>query len=345
LTTANAAGIAKICRRLDGIPLALELAAARVRLLSIEQICEKLDDHFRLLVGESRAVSRQQTLLATLQSTFDSLTRDEQLALGHWSIFVGGWTLQAATAIDGAAEEIETLVRLGRLVDKSVVLVDRMGAGEPRYRLLETVREFARQRLEEFGAGNGIRERHLGFLAAFAKTAQANLFTADMRSWLDRIDTELPNLLAAHAACDRSPGGTLAGLELAINMRTYWLPRGLFALGQRIYDEALARGGIDSRAKVRGRALYALGQHQYVRGVLAEALGPTEQALSIAREHSDDEWVVYCLDKMSIAFAWLGNWQRALQCCTEELAAARATGEPRLLTFTRGEGRRLPCAR
>jgi len=333
LTLQNAAAVANVCRRLDGIPLALELAAARVKVLSVDQICAKLDDRFRLLVGDVRAVSRHQTLLATIESSFESLTHDEQRALGRWSVFAGGWTLPAAAAIDEAADDIRTLDLLGRLVDKSLVLVDRQGDGEPRYRLLETVREFAYERVQEDGVGAGIRDRHVGYFVEFAKRAQAGLLATDMRWWLDQLDAELPNLLAAHAWCDSARDGALQGLELATNLRSYWLARGLFAFGQRVYDEALGRAGVDPRAKLRGRALYALAQHHYVRGALRDALEPAQQALSIAREHGDDEWTVYCLDKLAISFAWLGEAEPARECCAEELAVARATGQPRLLGF------------
>ena len=139
LTDGNAATVADICRRLDGIPLALELAAARVKLLSVEQIRGKLDDRFRLLTGGSKsALPRHQTLQATIQWSYDQLGPDEQRLLRVLSVFVGGWTLETAAQVFGGDDEFATLDLLSRLVDKSLVLVTRTPAGEPRYSLLET---------------------------------------------------------------------------------------------------------------------------------------------------------------------------------------------------------------
>jgi len=333
LGAGNTADVVKICRRLDGIPLALELAAALVKLLTVEQICARLDDRFRLLTGGSRTVARHQTLLATLTSSYASLTPDEQACFDRLSVFAGGWTLEAATALAGEADEIDMLNRLGALVDKSLVHVDRTVAGGPRYGMLETVREFAGENLEASGASEQTRERHLDHFAEFARNAQSHLFGDAMRQWLALLDADLPNLLAAHAWCDQASDGVHRGLELATNLRTYWLARGLFAFGQRVYEEALARKGGNPRAMQRGKALYALGQHHYVRGRLRDALAPTQEALSIAREHGDDEWVVYCLDRICLASSWLGDTVLAGECCAEELIVARRTGKPRLEGF------------
>ena len=178
LSPGNADAIVEICRRLDGIPLALELAAARVKLLSVGQIRAKLNDRFRLLTGSSRAMSRHQTLLATLQWSYEHVTPDEQLWLRRLSVFVGGWTLEAATAIvSDERDEVEALERLGRLVDQSLVLVDRTDVDEPRYRMLETVRQYAQDRLNESVESAAVRDRHLAYFVAFVKHALPQFFT------------------------------------------------------------------------------------------------------------------------------------------------------------------------
>ncbi len=279
LDAGNVAAVVEICRRLDGIPLALELAAARVALLSVEQIRTRLDDRFRLLTGSPRAVTRHQTLLATLQSSCDALSDDERRCLECLSVFAGGWTLATATAVAADGDDIDTLQRLGRLVDKSFVQVDRDGAQEPRYGMLETVRSYAFEQLVARGAERETRERHLACFLDFSRTAQGQLVGATMREWLQRIDAELPNLLAAHAWCDHARDGTDRGLELAANLRMYWLARGYFAVGHRVHEEALARPGSDPRGMLRGKALHAFGQHHYVRGRLADSIAPTREAL------------------------------------------------------------------
>jgi predicted ATPase/DNA-binding winged helix-turn-helix (wHTH) protein len=333
LDAGNARAVAEICRRLDGIPLAIELAAARMKLLTADQVCDRLGERFRLLIGSSRAISRHQTLLATIQSSYDYLTAEEQSALQRLAVFVGGCTLEAATWLIGAADDIATLAIVERLVDKSLVQVDRAVPSALRYGMLETMRHFALDRLVETGADSEVRERHLAYFLAFAKQGQANFFGAAVRDWLARVDAELPNLLAAHAWCDRSPNGVSLGLELAVNLRSYWLAHGSFALGQRVYDEALARSGADPEGILRGRTLYAMGQHAYVRGRLRDSIAPTASALAIARAHGDDELAVYCLDRVTLAHAWLGDLEFARTNAEEELAVATRTGSDRLLGF------------
>ena len=327
LTSGNADAIVEICRRLDGIPLALELAAARAKLLSVEQIRAKLNDRFRLLTGSSRAMSRHQTLLATLQWSYEHMTPDEQHWLRRLSVFVGGWTLDAATAVvSDEQDEVEALERLGRLVDQSLVLVDRADADEPRYRMLETVRQYAQDRLNESGESAAVRERHLAYFVAFAKRAHPQFFTREATRWYRRFDRELSNLLAAHAWCDRASGGATLGLELAANLRAYWIDRGLFALGQQVFEEALARAGAAERSMERGRALFAFGQHHNFHGRFADGIPPLEEGLAITREQGDGLYAGHCLDKIAYARAYLGDAAGALAYVDEELDLRRRMG-------------------
>ena len=325
LTTANSTAVAEICRRLDGIPLALELAAARAKLLSVDQICARLDDRFRLLKGS--AMSRHQTLLGVLAWSYEHLAPDEQVWLQRLSVFSGGWTLDAATAIAGQdCEELESLQRLERLVDMSLVVVTPSSPVGPRYSMLETVLQYAHDRLNESRESDVVRERHLRYFLAITRQADRDAFTRRVNQSYRRLDYELSNLLAAHAWCARSPEGEDLGLELAINLRLYWINRGLFALGEQVYDEALAREGIDSRSIHRARALYALGQHRNFCGHFADAIAPLEASLSIARERADDECAGNCLDKLAFAYGFLGDGARALAYVEEELETRRRSG-------------------
>ncbi len=327
LSPGNADAIVEICRRLDGIPLALELAAARAKLLSIEQIRAKLNDRFRLLTGSSRAMSRHQTLLATLQWSYEHVTPDEQRWLRRLSVFVGGWTLEAAAAIvSDEQDEVAALERLGRLVDQSLVLVDRADADEPRYRMLETVRQYAQDRLSESGETVAVRERHLAYFVAFAKHAHPQFFTREANRWYRRFDRELSNLLAAHAWCDRASGGATLGLELAANLRVYWVDRGLFVLGQQVFEEALARAGAERASRSAVGRCSAIGQHQNFHGRFADAIAPLEEALAIAREQGDDIYAANCLDKIAYARAYLGDVAGALAYVDEELDLRRRMG-------------------
>jgi predicted ATPase/class 3 adenylate cyclase len=206
LSDANAETIAEICRRLDGIPLAIELAAARVTVLSPEEIAGGLNDRFRLLTGGRRtALPRQQTLQALVDWSWDLLTTDDQKLLARLSIFIGGWTLEAATAVAGtddvptatpsASSRIATLDGLSRLVDRSLVLVEH--AESTRYRMLETIRQYARERLIGTGEMQAIRDRHLAYFLDLASTAEAALDGPEMIDWLRRLDAERENMLSA----------------------------------------------------------------------------------------------------------------------------------------------------
>jgi len=280
ITDANAAAVAEICRRLDGIPLALELAAARARMLSLEQIRARLDDRFRLLTGGQRgALPRQQTLLAALQWSYDHLHADEQELLRRLAVFGGGWTLEQAVAVCApGGDEFELLDRLTRLVDKSLVVV--VGGSDPtRYRFLESVRQFALEALARTEEGPALRERHFAAFLEVARTFEAHgPGRADENDWLRRLDADHENLLAALAWAAGEPGAADRALALATGLWRYWSSRGLYALARRSIEDALARAGdasppaLRAHARVRagGFALY-LGDHDGARPHLVEA--------------------------------------------------------------------------
>jgi len=324
LDPSNAAAVAEICRRLDGIPLALELAAARVKLLSVEQIRAKLDDRFRLLTGNARAMSRHQTLLATLQWSYEHLASDEQQLLRQLSVFAGGWTLRGATAVAGqGADELWVLEHLGRLVDKSLVLVDGDARNEPRYRMLETVRQYAQDRLNESGESAAARTRHLQFYVALAEEAELELVGREQRAWFASLDPERENFLAAHAWCDRAENGAHLGLRLVSALRMYLRQRGLTALGYRITVEALARIGAEQSGLVRCRALWAAGEHSYFTGRYGEAKAYVEMSLTIAREMADEGMIGEALRLLGYLALQLGDRTAAREHFLAALAKAR----------------------
>src|SRR5467141_3501702 len=236
----TADAVAEICRRLDGIPLAIELAAARVKILSVEEIRARLDDRFRLLTGGSRAaLARQQTLLATIQWSYDHLAPDQRQLLRRLSVFVGGWTLGGAVRVAGEQlDEYAVLDLLGRLVDQSLVTTHRVEGGTTRYSMLETVRQYAHDRLNEAGEGEATRNRHLEFYVALAEEAQPELVGRDQSAWFARLDPERENFLAAHGWCDRAEGLAELGLRLVFPLKMYLLHRGLVALGHGVTVEA-----------------------------------------------------------------------------------------------------------
>jgi tetratricopeptide (TPR) repeat protein len=272
-------------------------------------------------------LSRQQTLHAALQWSYQNLTANEQRMLRRLSVFADGCTLEAAAAVAGDdGDEVAVLEAIERLVDHALIVVDLLAAAAPRYRMLETVRQFAQERLQDSGEGDAMRERHLAFFLAYAKAAAPELLGEDVVQWSARLDAEQSNLLAAHGWCSAAVDGATQGLELATALRNYWLNRGLFSLGRQLYEEALARPGAEPRSLARAGALFSLAQHHYHQWQVREMRALAEQALAIAREHDDDPWLFRCLLISAVALAWAGEPARALACADETIAVAGRIG-------------------
>jgi predicted ATPase/class 3 adenylate cyclase len=301
LTADNARTVAAICHQLDGIPLALELAAARTRALSVEAIAARLDERFKLLVtGDRTVLPRQRTLRALIDWSYDLLAPAERTLFQRLSVFAGGWTLEAAEAV-GAGGEIDAadvLDLLARLVEKSLVIADIEG---DRYRMLETVRQYAREKLEESGGVDAARERHVAYYVRFADAARVELVGPEQGAWLTRLDAELDNLLAAHAWCERTSGGAQTGLQLVFSIKFYLLNRGLLALGERLSIEALARPQAQVDATWRCRGLAVAGQFLFYRGRYREARQYLAGSLALARELDDRSRIASALQPLGMA--------------------------------------------
>ena len=326
LTEQNAPAVADICQRLDGIPLALELAAARVRALSVEMIAARLGDRFRLLAGGNRtALPRQQTLRALIDWSYDLLTENERSLLRRLSVFAGGWTLDAAESVGsaGAIDEGDVLDLMSNLVEKSLVNMEAEGQ---RYRLVETVRQYAQERLDESGEADATRSRHLAFYLALAERATPELVGPGQGAWLARLDLEGENLLAAHAWCDRAEGGADLGLRLIFAMKLYMIYRGLLALLHRASLEALGRPGARPRTLARSRVLHGAGQTSFFMGRFAEAHGFLEEGLSIARELGDTGRAAMILEELGSVASGQGDLVTARRYLEQALVLARKAG-------------------
>ncbi len=331
LTEENATAVADICQRLDGIPLAIELAAARVRTLSVQMIASRLDDRFRLLArGDRSAMPRQQTLRALIDWSHDLLSEREKVLLRRLAVFAGGWSLEAADAV-GAGGDIEAsdvLDVLSNLVEKSLVNMDADGG---RYRLVETVRRYAQEKLDASGEGDATRTRHLAFYLAMAERASPELVGPEQGKWLVQLDLEGENLLAAHAWCDHAEDGAEQGLRLVFAVKLYMFYRGLLALLHRATVRALARPGAQGRSLARCRALHTAGQLGSLMGQYGEAREYLEESLSIARELGDTRRVGTVLDELGAVFAGQGDLTAAKGHIQEALAIARELGNKREL--------------
>lgn len=326
----NAPVIAEICRRLDGIPLAIELAAARVKILSVDQIRARLDDRFRLLTGGRAALARHQTLQATIQWSYEQLSSDEQRLLQRLSVFAGGGTLgSVARVTDEKGDEFETMDRLTRLVDKSLVLVDRDRGGEPRYGLLETVRQYARDRLQESGDAPAVRRAHFEEFAALAERAFAERLTRE-EAWSARLEEEHDNLRAAlDSVRDTEPGRYL---ELAGALGWFWQVRSHAIEGRERLIAALGAAGKEPTA-ARARALWSAANLLTWQGKTAAAQAMTwmREALDLWRRIGDDRETALALEGIGWAQLLGGDDEGALATFRECLRLQRVQGNPVLV--------------
>jgi predicted ATPase len=280
--------VAEICRRLDGIPLAIELAAVRVRALSLAEILDGLHDRFRLLTGGSRtAVRRQQTLRASVDWSHALLTAPERVLFRRLAVFLGGFDLDAAQAVagSGAVERYQVLDQLTLLVDKSLVVADNT-AGRTRYRLLETVRQYALEMLGESGEADAVRSRHRDHYTALAALLDAPA-RADYEWRLEQAEIEMDNLRSAFG-WSRENADTEQALQLASSLQPLWLARGRIQEGLTWFDAVLTYETTPDHeviAPVHARALADKAVLDSCVGVYN--LADAEQALALARELDD----------------------------------------------------------
>jgi predicted ATPase/class 3 adenylate cyclase len=233
ITQTNAKPIAQICHRLDGIPLAIELAAARVAVMDVEQIAARLDNRFRLLTGGSRtALPRQQTLRASIDWSYSLLTEQERLLLLRLSVFYGGWTLDLAEEVCGfdGLDEFDLIEGLAQLANKSLILVESK-SGATRYRMLETIRQYANEKLLDSDQSEMVRDRHLAAFVRLAWKAEPHLRSHQQVEWLDRLETEIDNLRSALAW--GMEGNVIDGLRLATSIYWFWHIRGYRVEGEQ----------------------------------------------------------------------------------------------------------------
>jgi hypothetical protein len=281
ITPANTAAVIEIVTRLDGIPLALELAAARVKLLSAEQIAGRLSDRFRLLSGGGRTVlPRQQTLRGAIDWSYDLLEQQERALLRRLAVFAGSWTVEAAMAVcsDARIEAEDVLDLLGRLVDKSLVVVME-GVEENRFGLLETIRQYGRDRLLEAGEANLIEAAHRDWCRSLVETAAAQLRGgAEQVRWLESLETDRANISAALESAIAS-ADAMTSLRIAVGAAWFWYLRGHWDEAGRWLGQSLAIDDADPKLRAEGGAWAAL--FHWRREETDAAKGRAQSSLSI----------------------------------------------------------------
>ncbi len=372
LTPHNAALIVQVCQRLDGMPLAIELAAARVKLLSVAQISERLDDCFKLLAAGSRTiVSRHQTLRAAIDWSYNLLSEPERVLFQRLAVFEGGFTLEATEEVcagRGIAPD-EILELLSHLVDKSLVVVGTQQGREARYRLLETIRQYGRDRLLESGEAEIIRQQHAAYYLTLAEQAELKLQGLEQLAWLDRLEVEHDNLRAALRWSQAEAQAGETGLRLAGTLGLFWYLHGHWSEGRGWLEGMLTQTEGLGRTPARAKALLNAGTLAHYQGDYGQAVLLLGESLTLHRKLGDkvgSAWSLYRLghtadrqghyeraaallgesvmlfrqaaDKWGAALSlcilgwatWhLGDYEVAAMFCQESLALSRELGQPR----------------
>jgi predicted ATPase/class 3 adenylate cyclase len=337
----NAPAIADICRRLDGIPLAIELASARTKVFPPEEIAARLDDRFRLLTGGSRtALERHQTLFALIEWSHNLLSESERVLLRRLSVFAGGWTFEAAQEVCGHGLGTDVLDLLTHLVDKSLVAVEAEKEAA-RYRLPETIRQYARDRLFESAESEQMRDSHLDFFIRFAEHAERKLRSAEQIEWLKRVETEHDNLRTA-LAWSLESGKSGPALQLAGAVSYFWVLRGYFSEGQKWLNDALAFSEREQSKKEaagkyipthiekaqRAKALYAAALPNFAAMNPQSARTLVEESLRLWRDLGDKWWTAVALELEALMMTFERDYQTALARLEEGVLLAREIEDP-----------------
>jgi predicted ATPase/DNA-binding SARP family transcriptional activator len=335
----NAAAVARICRRLDGIPLAIELAAARVRALPVERIAVGLQEMLPLLTsGRRTALPRHQTLRASLEWSYALLSGPEQRLLQRLSVFVGGWTLPAAEAIGADLPPTERVVDLlAVLVEKSLVVYEPAGhhpsgngeedvsRAEARYRLLEMVRQYAGERLAQGGEERAALERHARFYRAFSENRMPELRVPDHSAWFEQLEQELGNLRAALAWAEvHDPE---CALELVANLLPFWDYRGYWVEGCDWLERILPLASAQTLTPARAKVLHGAGIFTLWRGKSQEGEAYVEEALAAFRALNDSGGAADCLGLLGNVHRGRGDMAAADRCYQEGMSISRAMGD------------------
>jgi non-specific serine/threonine protein kinase len=325
VTAQNATAIASICRTLDGIALALELAAPAVRILSVEELRIRLDQRFDLLKEGSRtALPRQRTLRALIDWSYDLLSGAEKAMLRRLSVFAGGWSLEALSQVCSGDDvpSTDVLELVTSLVDKSLVVAESTG-GNPRYGVLETVRHYARGRLAESSEEERLKRRHLECYVRLVDEALVDIRGAQQQAALARLEREHDNLRAALAWCLTPGGDAMAGLRMVGTLAFFWSVRGYLGEGRDWLEKVLSAAPSTPPTSMRGRALVGAGVIVAQLGDDAAAKRLYEEALAVYREIGDRSGEGYALRSLAnVAFAQ-ADYATARAQCEESLAIAR----------------------
>ncbi len=329
LTAENAAAVAEICRHLDGLPLAIELAAAWIRVLSPPALLVRLEQRLPLLTGGARDLpTRLRTMRAAIAWSHDVLTSEEQVLFRRLAVFTGGFTLEAAEAVGAGDVGLDVLEGVASLVAKSLLqraAADGDEAAGPRLGMLETIREYGLERLAASDELEATRWRHAAYYLALAEAAEQAMLATGQGPWLGRLDAEHANLRAALAWLEAA-GEPELGLRLSGALGLFWYDRGFASEGKRWLERALARDGL-VRDETRAKALLAAGLLVGLLGDYQRAVGLAEESLAIRRRIGDAPGVALALHSLGIIARFRRDYDRAAALFTEALELRRAAGD------------------
>jgi predicted ATPase len=328
VTSENAPAVAEICARLDGLPLAIELAAARVKLLPPGAMLGRLGRRLKLLTGGARDLpERQRTLRGAIEWSHTLLDEGEKTLFARMAVFSGGRTLEAVEAVCDAAGDlpIDAFESVSSLLDKSLLRQEEGPEGEPRFVMLETIHEYARERLEESGEAEEIGRAHAEYFLALAEEAEPELTGPEQAGWLERLEAEHDNL---RAALSRSLEGEdlELRLRLASALSYFWYVRGYWSEGRGWLEEALA-GNAETPSTARAKALTGLAKLAVEQGDYERAETSAEEALSLYRGLGDEKGVADSLNELGWVSMYRGDLERAEALLEESLAAARESDD------------------
>ena len=325
LTEREAPAVAELVARLEGIPLALELAAARIRALSVADINSRLHDRYKLLTGGSRVLQqRQQTLRALVDWSYELLTTEEQIMLDRLGVFVGGFDLAAAEAVCGlepiASEDVLDLLQ--SLIEKSLVMLEERDDGA-RYLMLETIREYAREKLAQRDDAAAVAARHCDHYFALAKAARRGLLGPEQADWLWRLEIEIDNMRSAFALALAGGVDHVVAVKFAVALQNFWMLRGYSSEGRKLVREALALQAIQESPVAHAFALYVGAALAESQSDHAEARKMLETCLALRRTLSNEIDVAATLSTLSLARLQAGDAIEAAASETEALAIFR----------------------
>jgi predicted ATPase/class 3 adenylate cyclase len=313
LNERDAPAVAELCARLEGIPLALELAAARMRALSVTEINARLRDRFKLLTGGGRLLmERQQTLRALVAWSYDLLQPDEQVLLDRLCVFAGGFDLDTCAVVCGTdpLEADDVLDLLTSLADKSLVMAEDLDEGT-RYRTLETIREYSREKLIARGELADTAARHCHHFFAMAKLARAGLLGAEQGTWIQRVELELDNMRAAMALALDGGVDPIIAVKFQVALLGFWILRGYVAEGLKLVKAALELPEVKASDVAMGHALYVGAALALSHSDYASAAESLETCLAVRREIDNPVDIAATLSTLSVVRLRLGDAPRA----------------------------------